>query len=371
MRELVSAVNRAFVEAQSPVQIEHAKITYTAILKGGPDSALISYKADLELKLEKFVIGTNSSEDFADLEWRGIVVQGPIVLTPAEVTTTPSDLQISEIDVNNPVGLLQSLHPTVEEKLVNTPAGEVLNDPIMNFEDFRNPMTNWHFLFDPVGSYLGDGTAASVFSLGESSLREGAYKETEKDAGATVDGAAVKVHSSTPPPNGQITTDGFASLQGNPSAEFAIIYGEAPEGVQTSNGNANVETVGLSSFLDGNSYVVLTKSSNVTALLYTIQPHNSITIDIARGQSGELELTLPKKLIDGIYSVKRGSGVEIPFQQVSLTPTSTTIKFAVPEDTDSIELLATTVVPEFPVPILAMSIAIALLSIFGIRMRLR
>ena len=61
-----------------------------------------------------------------------------------------------------------------------------MTDPILNFEDFNTPMSSWHRLFDPVGSYgtaVGmQGTegakALSVYSLGESSLREGTHAVT-------------------------------------------------------------------------------------------------------------------------------------------------------------------------------------------------
>jgi hypothetical protein len=248
--ELINAMNRAFGAAKSPVQIEQAMITYTAILKGGPDTTLISYRTEIEPKLQQFVISADPSSDIVDLEWRGIVIQGPLVMTPTAVTTTPSDLQVSEIDINRPIGLLQALHPTVAEKLANTAASEVLNDPILNFKAFDTPMGIWHRLFDPVGTYgtsvgldTGGAKALSVYSLGESSIREGAYKETEKDADVTVDGAEVKVHSTTPPPNGQLTIAGYADHQENEGSEFAIVTVDAPAGVQTSTGGFPIQVL--------------------------------------------------------------------------------------------------------------------------------
>jgi hypothetical protein len=248
--ELINAVNRAFAQAQSPVQIQQAAITYTAVLKGGPDSTLISYKLDLEPTIEKYLISMESSGDIIDLEWRGIVIQDPLVVTPQEVTATPSDLQVGEIDVNHPIGLLQAIHPSVAEKLSNTPAGEVLQDPILDFKAFDTPMGSWHRLFDPVGTYggsvgldTGGAKALSVYSLGESSLREGAYTETEKDATATIEGAEVSVHSTTPPPSGQITIAGYADHQENQGVEFAIVTIEAPAGVQTSTGGFPIQVL--------------------------------------------------------------------------------------------------------------------------------
>jgi hypothetical protein len=251
MSALIDAVNRAFLQAQSPVQIEQAEITYTAILKGDAESARISYKLEIKPTMQKYLIGTDSAGDIIDLEWRGIVVQDPLVVTPKEVTAAPSDLKISEINVNHPIGLLQALHPSVAEKLANGPASEVLEDPIANFKAFDAPMSSWHRLFDPVGSYGGsvglEGTggakALSVYSLGEGSLREGSYRETEKDATVTIDGSEVRAHSSTPPPSGQITIAGYANHQENQGAEFAIVTVEAPAGIQTSTGGFPIQVL--------------------------------------------------------------------------------------------------------------------------------
>jgi hypothetical protein len=251
MSELINIVNRAYTEAKSPVQIEQAEITYTGILRGGPDSALISYKLEIKPIMQRYLIAMDSSGDIVDLEWRGIVVQDPLVVTPQNVTASPPNLQISEIDVNHPLGLLQALHPSVAEKLANTPASEVLEDPIANFKVFNAPMSSWHRLFDPVGAYggsvgltgTGGAKALSVYSLGESSLREGAHEAEEKDATATVDGAEVRVHSTTPPPSAQITIAGYANSQGNEGSEFAIVTAEAPAGAQTSSGGFPIQVL--------------------------------------------------------------------------------------------------------------------------------
>jgi hypothetical protein len=251
MGAVINSINKAFVEAQSPVQVQQAEITYTAVLKGGPDSTLISYKLELKPTLQKYLITSDSSGDIIDLEWRGIVVKDALVVTPQEVTANPSDLQIGEIDVNHPLGLLQALHPSVAGKLANTQASDVLNDPIANFQAFNAPMGVWHVLFDPVGAYgggvgltgTGGAKALSVYSLGEGSLREGSYRETERDATVTIDGAEVKAHSSTPPPSGQITIAGYANAQENQGTEFAIVTAEAPAGAQTSSGGFPIQVL--------------------------------------------------------------------------------------------------------------------------------
>ena len=121
----------------------------------------------------------------------------------------------------------------------------------MNYEDFSTPMSRWHKLFDPVGTYGGgvglQGTegakALTVYSLGEGSIREGAHTTTEKDAVATVDGTEVSIHSQDPPPSAQLTIAGYANEQENEGGEFAIVTADAPEGVDTSTGGFPIQVL--------------------------------------------------------------------------------------------------------------------------------
>src|ERR1043166_9822265 len=78
--------------------------------------------------------------------------------------------------------------------------------PLLNFEPVGIPMDRWHFLFDPTGSLAGvagsgfteqgGARAVSIYSLGESSFREGTFTEQTSDSTATIDNTQVQVHSS-------------------------------------------------------------------------------------------------------------------------------------------------------------------------------
>jgi hypothetical protein len=82
-----------------------------------------------------------------------------------------------------------------------------------------------------------------VYSLGESSLREGTHGIEERTATATIDGANVNVHSTTPPPSGQIQIAGYSSAQELGGAWHAVVTAEAPEGVQTSSGGFPIQVL--------------------------------------------------------------------------------------------------------------------------------
>jgi hypothetical protein len=245
MSGVIAGINRALVQADSPVQASEAVLTFTGVLRGGPTSTVISYKVEIKPTLENYVLERGEggqSGHVVDFEWRGITVSEPLVVNAPDV---------GQININSPIGLLQVLNPTLAQKLESTQAREVLDEPILNFEDFNAPMSSWHRLFDPVGAYGGSvnltgiegAKALSVFSLGESSLREGAHGSAEKDATAAIDGVEVKVHSTTPPPSGQIQIVGYANPQESGGAWYATVTTEAPEGAQTSSGGFPIQVL--------------------------------------------------------------------------------------------------------------------------------
>ncbi|MDQ3853474.1 MAG: hypothetical protein M3299_11630, partial [Thermoproteota archaeon] len=245
MNGLIAALNRAFVQAESPVQTSQAMVSYSGVLRGGPTSTVISYRIDVEPTLERIVLqgaGGSQTGRLVDLEWRGITINEPLVVNAPDV---------GQININYPIGLLQALYPSLAQKFEGTQATEVLNQPILNFEEFNAPMSTWHVLFDPVGAYGGsvglNGTggakALSVYSLGESSLREGAHGIEESDATATIDGATVTVHSTTPPPSGQIQIAGYSDHRESGGAWYSIVTAEAPEGAQTSSGGFPIQVL--------------------------------------------------------------------------------------------------------------------------------
>lgn len=240
--QLINSINAALLEAKSPAQATAVTVSYSAVLRGDPTRTTISYKTEIEPTLEKYVLEVQGTSQIIDLEWRGIAINNPVVLNAPE---------IGEIDVNHPIGLLQALYPDLAEKLLNSQAKDIMEEPILNFKPFDFPMVSWHQLFDPVGAYGGvvdlQGTEGasvlSVYAYGEGSLREGIFVPEENDASASIDGADVAVHSTTPPPSGQITVAGFSNEQESGGTEFATVTADAPAGVQTSSGGFPIQVL--------------------------------------------------------------------------------------------------------------------------------
>ena len=235
---VISTINQDIAsEKQSPVRITNATMEYTGDMLGQPDSVLVSYKLDLKAFISNYVLQSSSNNSVIDLNWRSFIVNQPLVVD------TP---KYGKVNVNAPIGLFQVTHPAVAQQLLNSPAADIMQDPILNFQTIGAPMDNWHFLFDPTGSIAGatglfsqqpGSRAVSVYALGESSLREGTYTEQTRDASATISGETVGVHASTPPPSAQIQIAGFSKTQksGN-GGDVAYVSAQAPSGTVTATG---------------------------------------------------------------------------------------------------------------------------------------
>jgi hypothetical protein len=232
---VIQAINNALLtENKSPVVIENASLRYFATVKGYPDRAQLAYTAEFEPVIARYVLqksGDNNQPAIVDLDWRDVVVGGPLLITTEKYGT---------VDINRPAGLLQLLFPELAEKMLASEAKEIMEDPIMNFDRFGLSMNSWHFLFDVTGKQLerygvfrpGEGGTVSIHSIGESSFREGTYLPVEKDVTIMIDGAEVKIHASTPPPSGQITIAGYSKVEEKDGAEFALVYPNSPGGFE-------------------------------------------------------------------------------------------------------------------------------------------
>lgn len=230
IEKVIQTVNdAALTENRSPIVIENASMRYFATLKGYPDRAVLSYRVEFEPVIAKYVLqksGEDNQPAIVDLDWRDVKVDGPLRVATQEYGT---------VDINRPIGLVQMLLPGLAEELLESEAREMMEDPILDFQRFGLSMKSWHFLFDVTGKQLerydvfreGEGATVSIYSIGESSFREGTYLPVEKDATVVIAGTEAKMHSSVPPPSGQISIAGYSAVEESEGAEFAIVYPES------------------------------------------------------------------------------------------------------------------------------------------------
>jgi hypothetical protein len=240
--KIVSTLNNVLLrEKQSQAHFTNATLSYKATLNGGPNIATISYQVQLKPIISGLVSSSNGTDTkIVDLDWRSFAIT-----TPLNVTTQ----QYGTMDVNHPLGGLEKLVPDLASTIAKTPSfSGIVNQPILDFNEFGATMSNWHFLFDATGSQAGasgfgfsvgqgGSKIISIYSLGESSFREGTHSAKESDASGNVDNTNVNLHSFTAPPSGQLQIGGFSKIQKNGNNEFAVVSSVAPQGIETSSGN--------------------------------------------------------------------------------------------------------------------------------------
>ncbi len=172
------------------------------------------------------------------MDWRSFSTNEPLYVDTPEY---------GRIDINHPIGGFEKLAPELAPAIANTPLAETFNQPLLDFEEFGTAMGNWHFLFDATGAQagasgfgfdVGEGGSEiiSIYSLGESSFREGTHTVKETDASGTINNVNVNMHSLTAPPSGQLQIGGFSKIIKIGNSEFSLVTNDAPTGIETSSG---------------------------------------------------------------------------------------------------------------------------------------
>ena len=229
VQELITKLNQKIVADGSQVRISDLNVTYDIHLKARNISTSIDYKVILEGTLTNYVITKDTQKALIDLGWRGLSVDGEIL--------------IDGVDINIPINILRDKEPQVYTFFARTEAEDVLSRPLIN-ADFilEQPMTNWHFLFDPTGINVDAGTfgldesitgfVVSIWTMGESSIREGIQIEKIYEAEIMSDQKYI-VRSVQSADQGSLAVIGFGALDTLDEIEIAGVTPRPPSGYAT------------------------------------------------------------------------------------------------------------------------------------------
>jgi hypothetical protein len=263
--EILDKINNQLLsQKQSLVKFENGTLDYKATLNGGPTTSTVSYQVELHPIITNLVTGSNgSTSSILDVDWRSIALEEPLIVNTEEY---------GQIDINHPIGGLEKLAPGVATKIQNTTLAPAFETPIMDFADFGASMNNWHFLFDATGAQAGaagfgfsvtegGSKIVSIYSLGESSFREGTHTVKQTSASADIDGVNVEVDGLTAPPSGQMQIGGFSQVQQTGDKEYLLVSSVAPQGVATSSGSFPLQVILIfGAMMAGVAILVLVKA---------------------------------------------------------------------------------------------------------------
>ena len=229
VQNLINALNSKIKSDGSQVIISDLDVTYNFHLKGRNLAAAIDYKLILEGTLINYIISKDQSKTLIDLGWRGL--------------TATNDIVIDGVEINHPISLLRDKEPAVYNILAGTEAEQILSKNLIDANYIlEQPMTNWHFLFDPTGINVDAGTfgldesitgfVISHWTMGESSLREGRQVERVFEAEVNADQKYV-IRSVQSADAANLSTIGFGALDLLDGVEIAGVTPTAPEGYAT------------------------------------------------------------------------------------------------------------------------------------------
>ncbi len=229
VRQLIQNMNSGITSNGSQAQISDLQVSYDFNLTGRDINTSIDYSVILEGAITDYVITQDSQRTLVDLGWRGLSATGEVV--------------VDGVEINVPLSLIRSQEPELYGVIQGTDAEGVLTMNLIN-ADFilEQPLTNWHFLFDPTGVSVDAGTfgldesiAGSVVSswtMGESSIREGIQVERVFEAEVVSDQTYV-IESVQSSDQGNLNILGFGALDILDGLEIAGVTPTPPEGFAT------------------------------------------------------------------------------------------------------------------------------------------
>ena len=229
VQELIHELNRGIANDGSQVQITDLNVNYNFHLKARDVSTSIDYRVLLEGTLSDYVITKDSQRTLVDMGWRGL--------------STDKEINIDGVEINIPINILRDQEPEVYAYFAGTEAESVLGRNLID-ADFilEQPLTNWHFLFDPTGINVDAGTfglddtisgfVVSSWTMGESSIREGRQVERVFEAEIMADNRYV-VRSVQSADQGNISTVGFGALDILDGVEIAGVTPTPPSDYMT------------------------------------------------------------------------------------------------------------------------------------------
>ena len=229
VQELIAKLNQKIRSDGSNAQISDLNVSYDFHLKGRDLTTSVDYRVILKGTISDYVITKDQIRTLVDMGWRGMSTNDSVV--------------IDGVEINLPISLLKDKEPAVYDILAGTDADVILSKGLINADYIlEQPMTNWHFLFDPTGvtadaATFGldesiSGFVVSKWTMGESSLREGRQVERVFEAPISADQDYV-VRSVQSSDQGNIAAIGFGAIDVLDGLEIIGLTPTPPAGYQT------------------------------------------------------------------------------------------------------------------------------------------
>jgi len=229
VQELMMALNDGIQQDGSQARVSDLNVLYEFQLTGRSLQTSIDYRVILEGTITDYIITEDSQKKLVDLGWRGL--------------STTSSIVVDGVEINIPLEVLKTEEPILYNTFVGTEAEDVLNRELINAGFILDqPLTNWHFLFDPTGINadantfgLDDsiqGFVVSSWTMGESSIREGRQVERIFEAEVMAD-ELYTVRSVQSTDTANLSSIGFGALDVLDGVEIIGVTPTPPDDYMT------------------------------------------------------------------------------------------------------------------------------------------
>jgi len=229
VQKLIEELNKTITDDGSQARISDLNVTYDFHLKARNINTSIDYRVILEGEISNYVITKDSQRTLLDLGWRGL--------------STDDEIVVNGIEINIPLNLIKENEPEAYTFILGTEVEDILSKPLLDATFIlEQPMTNWHFLFDPTGINVDAGTfgldesisgfVVSTWTMGESSIREGRQVERVFEADINSD-ETYTVRSVQSSDTASLSVIGFGALDVIDGVEIAGVTPTPPDGYAT------------------------------------------------------------------------------------------------------------------------------------------
>ncbi len=236
-QSLVKNLNSEIIGGlKSAANITDVDITYYAILYTTDTEAHIDYKITFVPTVSNYVLrkATSDSATILDTQWRGLVIQNPILVNTSSY---------GQFDINSPIDFVKKQFPDLYSKLQGTNAENLFEIPLMSSNDLMSdPISKWQHLFDPAYTlvetnalgYGGQKITISTYATGESNISEGLMLPTVKNSDLKAD-MDYPVSYTERAGSASIQIDGYVAVADINGIEY---FGSSPQAPQNSGINS-------------------------------------------------------------------------------------------------------------------------------------
>ena len=222
IKSLMESINTVLAtQRKTTATFSDLRVDYQVQVNGDDQGATIDYKIVLTPTLTGYLLYKSNGDTptVFDISWMGFSMTGPAVVSMGN---------LGNVDINSPMGIIQSQLPDVYSLLKGTAAEAPLSTSILDASPLVNyPIEKWNTLFDPAYTlsdaaglgYSGQKVAVTSFAYGQSDLYQGSLKPVDTEVDFTADS---KYHLTMVEraSSGTLDADGHANgleVQGDPA----------------------------------------------------------------------------------------------------------------------------------------------------------